>query len=85
MNLFAMVQRKIVKNDSYNESTGITTVRVRPDMYFNFSHYVSNEADQTKPKTMHDFNDALRFAFEAFDKALESKMGSEQQNREIGT
>lgn len=71
MNMLALVQRSIKKKHS--EKNGITTVRVQPDMYFNFSCVKSAEELAT-PKSIHDFERALSKAFQAFDKVMEEEM-----------
>lgn len=77
MNMFALVQRKIKTDESYDRVNKITTIRVRPDMYFNFTSY-KNDADQKGiPKTTRDFERALSNAFQAFDDVMKKEMESE--------
>lgn len=76
MNMFAMFQRKIKTDESYDRKNNITTIRVRPDMYFNFTSYKENDSGQGIPKTTHDFERALSQAFQAFDAIMKKEMES---------
>ncbi|WP_029333026.1 hypothetical protein [Exiguobacterium oxidotolerans] len=73
MNMFSLVQRKIKTDESVKGE--IITMRVRPDMYFNFTNIKTSGNDDSKPKTTHDFQRALSKALQAFDDVMEKEMG----------
>lgn len=72
MNMISLVQRKIKTENQEND--GITTVRVRPDMYFNFTNLKTSADVQSEPKNFQDFQRALSKAFQAFDDVIEKEM-----------